>query len=327
MNSSGFSGAFARGLAAVILTAGALSVSAQDYPSRPIRLLVGVAQGGTPDVVSRFFSQLMSGPLGQQVVVENKMGAGGLVAAQELVKAAPDGYTMMVMDVGQYAIGPAMRPGTYDPVKDLQPLAQATTNAVFVTVSSRLPATTMQEFVTLVKSKPGEYTYGSVGVGTIHHLFMEALMSSFGLKMTHVPYKGSAQTLVALLGGDLMIAIAGVTTMREHVNSGKVRLLAASTRERDPLAPTVPSAAEFGHPELDYAGDLGYFLPAGAPRPVVIKLADALGKAIQGPEFAARATALGTQVKYRNPEQFAELVAASYSRYQRIVKQAGIKPD
>ena len=301
---------------------------AQTFPTKPVRIIVPAEPGGGLDIPARNLAQGLSQRFGQQVIVENIVGASQQRGVHALVKAQPDGYTLLYGGSTPITIAENFDPKPpYDARRELIGVAVVARNPRLIVIPPDVKANTLPEFFALARTQPGKFFYGSPGIGHSFHLLTELLSTQAGIKMTHVPYKGSAQTLVALLGGDLMIAIAGVTTMREHVNSGKVRLLAASTRERDPLAPTVPSAAEFGHPELDYAGDLGYFLPAGAPRPVVIKLADALGKAIQGPEFAARATALGTQVKYRNPEQFAELVAASYSRYQRIVKQAGIKPD
>lgn len=246
---------------------------------------------------------------------------------QETLRSPADGYTMVIADVGPFAIVPAMRPGVYDPVKDLQAIGQATTNAVYVMVNSDLPAQTMQEFVALVKSQPGKFNYGSPGIGTIHHLFMEALQSAFGLRLNHVPFKGSGQMVISLLSGDVMIVITGTTTTQKHVDTGKLRILAGSTRERDPLTPNVPSAAEFGHPDLDFGGDQGYFVRAGTPKPIVDKLASAVGKAVQSPEFAAQASKLGTNVKYRNADEFGELVRRSYERYQQVVKLAGIKPQ
>src|SRR5262249_35017257 len=158
---------------------------------KPMRVLVAYAPGGTPDVVSRFLATSMSASLGQSVTVENKPGAGGLPAVQELIRSAPDGYTMLICDVGQFAILPAMRPGTYDPVKEMQALAQATTNSVFIMVNNSVPVKNMQEFMALIKSKPGQFNYGTPGIGTVHHLFMEAVKAAYGLNMQHVPFKGS----------------------------------------------------------------------------------------------------------------------------------------
>lgn len=313
-------------LAGVLAGWGPVALS-QEFPAKPVRVLVGYAAGGTPDVVARFLGQQMGTTLGQPIVVENRPGAGGLPAVQELLRSAPDGYTMQIIDVGGYAILPAMRPGAYDPVKDLQAIGQATTNAVYITVNNKIPAKTMPEFIALVKSRPGQFSYGSAGIGSLHHLFMEAVKVAFGLDLQHVPYKGSGQSVIALLNGDVPMAIAGPTATQQFVNEGKLRMLAGSTKERDKLAPDVPSAAEFGQPDIDFGGDMGYFAPAGTPRPVVDKLAAALAKAVLSPEFAARVGALGTNVMYRNTDQFAEAVRAAVPRYQRVVKLAGIKPE
>jgi len=313
-------------LAGILGGWGSVAVS-QEFPARAVRVLVGYAAGGAPDVVARSLGPQMGAALGQPITVENRPGAGGLPAMQELLRSAPDGYSMIITDVGGYAILPSMRPGVYDSVKDLHALGQATTNAVYITVNNKIPAKTMPEFIALVKSKPGQYNYGSAGIGTLHHLFMEAVKAAYGLDMQHVPYKGSGQSVVALLNGDVPIAIAATTATQQFVKDGRLRLLAASTKERDKLAPDVPSASEFGSPDLDFGGDMGYFALAGTPKPVADKLAAALAKAVLSPEFAARVGALGTNVMYRSPEQFAEAVRSANARYQKIVKLAGVKAE
>ena len=305
----------------------AAAAQSQEFPVKPMRVIVPYATSGTPDVVARFLGQQMSVTLGQPVNVENRPGAGGLPAVQELIRSAPDGYTMLIGDVGQYAILPALRPGSYDPVNDWRTLGQITINAVFVMVNNQIPAKTMPEFIALVKSRPGHYSYGSAGVGTVHHLFMEAIKVAYGLDMVHVPFKGSSQTVPAMLNGDIPICICGVTTTQQFIKEGKLRVLAASTKGRDKLAPDVPSASEFGNPDLDFASTQGYFVPAATPRPIMDKLAAALAKAAQSPEFLAREVQLGTVVAYLAPEPFAEYVRASYARYQRVIKAAGIKTE
>lgn len=301
---------------------------AQEFPSKSVRVIVCYPPGGTPDVVARFLGQTMGATLGQAITVDNKPGAGGIVGVTELINSAPDGYSMLIADVGPYAIAPAMRPGAYDPVKSLQPLGQVTTNSVFLMVTPKVPAKNMTEFLALIRSKPGEYNYSSPGIGTVHHLFGEALKAAYGLNLNHVPYKGSSQILPSMLNGDVSIAIIGMTNTQEHIKAGRLSVLGASTKERDRIfAPDVPSASEFGAPDLDYAGDMGYFVPTGTPKPAADKLAAALAKAATSPEFAARGKALGAIVQYRNAEQFGELVRTSYARYQKIIAIAGIKPQ
>ena len=315
-----------RGMLAGLLALSAGVSLAQEFPAKAMRVIVCYPPGGTPDVVARFLGQMMTASLGQAITVENKPGAGGIVGVTELINSAPDGYSMIIADVGPYAIAPAMTPGAYDPVKSLQPLGQVTTNSVFVMITPKIPAKNMQELLALIKSRPGLYNYSTPGVGTVHHLFGEALKAAYGLNLNHVPFKGSSQILPSMLNGDVSIAIIGMTNTPEHIKAGKLLVLAASTRERDKLfAPDVPSASEFGAPDLDYAGDMGYFVPAGTPKPIADKLAAALAKAATSPEFAARGKSLGVIVQYRNAEQFGELVRVSYARYQKIVATAGIK--
>jgi len=318
----------ARALTAGLLAGIAGLAAAQEYPNKPIKVLVPYAAGGTPDVVARFQANLLNATLGQPITVENKPGAGGLPAVQELMRSAPDGYTFMIADVGQYAIVPAMRPGVYDPIKDLQPLVQTMTNSVFLMSNTSIPVNNMKDLIALIKANPGKYSYGSPGIGTIHHLFMEATKIAYGLDVQHVPFKGSSQTIISLLNGDVAMCICGVTTTQQQIKEGKIKVFAASTKERDmKLAPDVPSASEFGAPDLDFGAPSGYFAPAGTPRPIVEKLSAALARAVQSPEFAARAPALGTIVEYRNTAQWTELVHSAYPRYVRVVKLAGIKPQ
>ncbi len=319
---------WAAGIALVAMLAGhATTGLSQEFPVKPMRVLVPYATSGTPDVTARFLGQQMSATLGQPMNVENRPGAGGLPAVQELIRSAPDGYTLLIADVGQYAILPALRPGSYDPVKDMQTIGQATTNSIFVMVTNRIPVKTMAEFIAFIRARPGQYSYGSAGVGTPHHLFMEAVKAAYGLDMFHVPYKGSSQTVPAMLNGDISICICGVTTTQQFINEGKIHALATSGKTRDKLAPTVPPAADFGSPDLDFPSTTGYFLPVGTPRPVMDKLAAALARAVQSPEFLAREVQLGTEVAYLPAAQFAENVRAAYARYQRVIKIAGIKAE
>lgn len=301
-------------------------VGAQDFPQKPVRMVIGFPPGGTPDVIARALAQPMGGALGQPILVDNKVGAGGLNGIQDLLRSPADGYSILMADVSVFAILPAMRPGVYDPTKDLIPLGNAITSPVYLMINSGVPAKTFPEFVDLAKSKPGQYSYGTPGVGTLHHFFMEAIKLHFGLNIQHVPFKGVAQMTVSLVGGDVQAGIVAMTAARPFIRDGKIRAIAASTRERDPvLSPDVPTVYEFGAKDIDYAGDIGLFAPVRTPKAAVDKLAAAVAKAVQDPDFVAKAPSMGANALYRNPEVFGESVRASYARFQNLIKATGIQ--
>ncbi len=300
---------------------------AQDFPARPIRLLIGYPPGGVPDTIGRAVAPSMSATLGQPFLVENRPGAGGLTAVQELMRSEPDGHTLMSGDSGQWAILPAMRPGVYDPEKAFAPVGQVSTNAIYITVRSTLGVKTIQEFIALMKSKPGVYNYGSSGNGTVHHLFMASFMSEAGLDLRHIPYKGAVQQTQALVAGDIPIGVVSMTNSTQFVKTGQLVWLLASTRTRSKLTPEVPSTAEAGFPDIHFAGDVGYVAPAGTPRAVIERISAALAKAVQQPELLQRSQTMGVEPTYRNPDQLAELMRADRVTYNKAVKISGAKVE
>ncbi len=300
---------------------------AQDFPSRPIKLLIGYPPGGVPDTVGRAIAPVMQSLLGQPFIVENRPGAGGLTAVQEVLRSPADGYTLLSADSAQWAILPALRPGTYDPEKAFAPVAMVTTNSVYITVRSSLGVKSLQEFIALMKSKPGAFSYGSSGNGSVHHLFMESFKAAAGLDIQHVPYKGSVQQVQALLAGDIPIGIAGGTATAAYVKSGQMRLLLTSTRERSKLTPDVPSMGDISLPELDFAGSVGYLAPAGTPRSAIERLTAAIAKAVHQPELMQRFESVGVESFYKTPEQYAEIIRADVPRYVKAVKISGAKVD
>src|SRR5687767_233571 len=223
----------------------AVAAAAQDYPNRPIRVIVPYAAGGLPDTMARLVGAKMGEALGQQIVVDNRGGAGGIVGTTEVAKAAPDGYVLLVADVGQIAINPhlfAKLP--YEPLKDLVGVSLLGTAALYLVAHPSVPANSMQELIALVKAQPGKFSYGSSGIGSIHHLATEALKVGLGLDIVHVPYKGTGQSVPALLGGQVSLLYAALPSIQGHVKDGKVKILAVSTPQRSPQAPDVPTAAD-----------------------------------------------------------------------------------
>ena len=220
---------------------------AQEYPNRPIKLVAPYPPGGQADVIGRLVCLHMGPLLNQQCVVENRPGAGGVPGTEFVVKSQPDGYVLLLADSGQWAVAPAMmaKP-SYDPVKDLAPVGLITTSSMFIAVHSSIPANNLQEFIALVRSKPGVLQYGSSGNATVHHLAMETFKAAMGLDMQHIPYKGAGQSVPALASGQIPVVLAGLTNLAPFAKTGQVKVLGATTQKRSPLAPNVAGMAEAG---------------------------------------------------------------------------------
>jgi tripartite-type tricarboxylate transporter receptor subunit TctC len=251
----------------------AFAVHAQSYPNKPIRLLVGFAPGGNTDTVARVVGQKLADRLGQQVIIENKAGAGGTIATGEVARAAPDGYTLTMGTTTTHAIAVAAYSNlTYDPSADFEPIALVANAPYMLTVNPAVPARDLKEFVALVKSQPGKFNYGSAGQATTTHLVMATFATRAGLDMVHVPFKGNAPATTAVLGNQVEILFGGLPPLLPHVAAGKLRALAISTAKRSPSAPDVPTIAESGYPGFDISLWLGFFAPKGTPAAVVKRL-------------------------------------------------------
>ena len=313
-------------LLAMLVFAGA--VHAQGYPSRPIKVIVPYAPGGLPDTIARLVGAKIGEPLGQTLVVENLGGAGGISGVSEVVKAQPDGYTVLVADVGQIAINPhlfAKLP--YAPLKDLAPVSLIGVAPLFLVAHPSVPASSVKELIALAKSQPGKLYYGSSGIGSVHHLATEALKSGFGIDIVHVPYKGTGQSVPALLGGQVSLLYSAGPSIAGHVKEGKVKLLAVSTVRRSPQAPDVPTIAESGLPGYDCPAEIGMLAPTGIPREIVNRLSVEIAKAVKLPDVAQRFTQLGIDPVGSTPEGYAQVNKADYEKYEKIVKATGARID
>jgi tripartite-type tricarboxylate transporter receptor subunit TctC len=325
--------AFALGLLAVVSGAQAQgepsTSSGQGFPNKPIKLVVPYAPGGLPDTMSRIIAQRMSESMDQQVVVENRPSAGGIVGCEVVAKSPADGYTLLVADVGQVAINPALYSKLpYDPVKDFVPVSLIGTSTLFLAAHSSVPANSLEELIKLAKAKPGLLNYGSSGTGSIHHLATEVLKADLGLDIVHVPYKGTGQTIPALLGGQVALAYSALPSIAAQIKSGGVKVLAASTAKRSPQMPDVPTVAEVtGIRDYDFAPEIGVLAPAGTPKPIVDKLAAEIAKAAKNPDTVQRYTTLGIDPVGSTPEAYAAVIHASIDKYAKAVKISGAKID
>jgi len=305
-----------------------LAVAAQGYPNRPVKVVVPYAAGGLPDTMARLVGQKMGDAMGQQLVIENRGGAGGIVGTAEVAKSAPDGYTLLVADVAQIAINPHLFSKLqYDPLKELTGISMMGTSALYLVAHSSVPAGNMKELVALIKSQPGKLSYGSSGLGSIHHLAMEALKVGLGLDMVHVPYKGTGQSVPALLGGQVPLLYAALPSIESHVKAGTLKIMAVSTPQRSAQTPEVPTVAESGVPGYDFVAEIGFYAPAGAPREVISKIAGEVQKAVKQPDVVQRFRQLGIDPVGSTPEAYNAANRENYRKYERVVKASGAKID
>jgi tripartite-type tricarboxylate transporter receptor subunit TctC len=303
--------------------------AAQDFPVRPVRMVVPYAAGGLPDTMTRLAAVRITEILGQQVVVDNRPGAGGIGACELVARATPDGYTLLVADVAQTAINPALYAKLpYDTLRDFAPVSLMGTSGQFLTANASVPANSLKELIALVKAKPGQFRYGSGGIGSVHHLSMEALKTPLGLDIVHVPYKGNGVAIPAMIGGEVALVFSALPAIEAHIKTGRVKLLAINTQKRSPQAPNVPTVGEVtGIKDYDYPPAIGVLAPANAPKAVINKLSAAIAKAVHHPEVAGRYVTLGIEPVGNSPAQYLAQTRVDIAKYARAVKAAGVKVE
>ena len=316
-------------LCALLLTLVCGIAWAQDYPNKPVRMVVGFPPGGGTDVVARILSPRLGELLGQPIVIDNRPGATGTVAAGQVAKSTPDGYTIMMGHVSVNAIAPSLFANLpYDVNRDFAPIALAAAVPHLVVVHPSLPVGTLKELVAYLKAQPGKLTFPSAGNGSMPHLAGEVFQSLAGVKLVHVPYKGSGQSMQDLLGGQHLVAFDTMPASAPHVRSGKLRAVAVSTAQRVPSFPEVPTAEEAGVPGYVVITWYGVFAPAGTPGAIVNRLHAEMVKAMQTPDVRARLEGIGADGSVsRSPEEFAALVRADTARYAKSVKDIGLRID
>jgi tripartite-type tricarboxylate transporter receptor subunit TctC len=315
---------------ALLLIAGWIAAAAalaqEPYPSRPIRIIVAYPPGGAVDVMARSVAQKLQETLGQPVPVDNRPGGNAVIGAQAVAKAAPDGYTLLVIDRGGLTINPSLyKTAPYDSLNDFAYTGVSTELHYVLAVNASLPAKNFQEFVQLAKSKPGSLNYGSFGLGSIVQLNFEQLNSHLGIQLTHVPYKGAAQTSLGVLGGDVAIMMSSIAGVAAFLREGRLRALAVSGPKRSPQLPEVPTVTELGGgSETVVPTYFTYVAPAGTPRAVIAKLNAELARAQLAPEVAERLTKAGLEPRTSTPEEFTESVKRDTARFGKLIKDLGI---
>jgi tripartite-type tricarboxylate transporter receptor subunit TctC len=316
----------------MLFAAGALAVagavSAQAFPDRPIQLIVGFPPGGGVDIVARQLADKLSEAIGQRVVVENKAGAAGNVAMEFVARAKPDGYTLLMGNLGMLTANPALYPKLpFDPAKDFAPVARVVVTPLVAVVPAALPAKDMTQFVALLRAKPGELNFGSGGNGNINHLAGELLKLQTRTQIQHVPYKGSAPALADLVGGRIQLMIDGGNVVQPFIKDGRARALVVTGDTRSPALPDVPTAKEVGMPDFVIYGWQGVLAPTGTPQAVIDKLTAEIAKALASPDLKARLSGQGTEPAYLPPAEFRAYIAGEEKRWAEVIRTAKITVD
>ena len=311
-------------LAAAALALGLGGVLAQadsDYPNRPVRLIAAAAPGGNPDVLARLLSQKLSGAFGKAFVVENVPGAGGVVAAKMVAATPPDGHVLMLGDSGAMAINVVLNPDLgYDPLRDFTPITALVTVPTVLVVHPSVPARTLQEFIALAKSKPGQLAYGSAGPGSIHHLTMAIFAAQTGIDLLHVPYRGGTALVGGLVKGEVQAGWSGVPNVLPLIEDGKLRVLCISTQRRSKSVADVPTAIELGIEGFDYATMMGLQMSAGAPRDLVARLQATVAKALREPDMVDRMAVLGMDLHENGTEDYVRFMKDDIDRYRTAIR-------
>ena len=301
---------------------------AQDRIDKPVRIIVGFPPGGTADVMARAVADKMKDTLGQPVIVENRPGAIGRIAADAVKAAAPDGSTIMVMPIGPMAVVPhTYKTLSYDPLKDFAPIGMGSTFQFAVAAGPQSGAKTWGEYVVWAKTNPGKSSYATSGAGSLPHFFGLLVARESGIELLHVPYKGSAAYMNELLGGNVPLAVDAIADLTEQHRAGKIRILASSGAKRSTAVPDVPTFAELGIKGVEAEGWFGFFAPAKTPKAIIDQLNRSLNQALTSPEIAQRLAGLGLDPATSTPEEFARILAADYAKWGPVVKASGFTAE
>jgi tripartite-type tricarboxylate transporter receptor subunit TctC len=312
--------------ALLLFAAAAPAAQAQDFPNRPIRMVIAFPPGGPTDFVGRLVADKVKDILGQSVIIENKAGANGALGADTVAKSPPDGYTLFLSTVGAVGITPNMRTDLpYDVLRDFAPVTLVVRNTTIMVVRADYPANTAMEFVEIAKKKNGSVPIASTGVGSTTHLAEEMFATAGGFKFVHVPYRGAAPALTDLLGGQVDAFFADVPALMTQITGGKVKVLGAASGQRNPKLPNVPTLAEQGYPDTSSDNWYGLLAPAKTPPAVIAKLNDAFAKAINDPVVKQKLIDSGAVPVADSPEQFGKFLKEELERWGKLVRDKGIK--
>jgi tripartite-type tricarboxylate transporter receptor subunit TctC len=322
--------ALAAAFAAALLPAPVLAqnTDAAAFPSRPIRMVVPYVPGGLPDTLGRIVAQRLGDAFKRPVLIDNRPGAGGIIGTELVARALPDGYTLLVADLGQTAITPAMTPKLpYDIRRDFAPVSLLGTSPFFLAVNSSTGVSTLKEFVAYARARNGSASYGSSGVGSPHHLAMEMLRLRLGIELVHVPYKGSGQSTPAIVSGEVPALFTVLPTVSAHVKSGTIRLLGVASATRSAQAPDVPTFAELGVKDFVLLPSVSVLAPSGTPGQVIDRLAAEIGRAVRHPDSVQKLAAMGIDPVGSTPTEYAKQLRADIELFVQAVRASGVKAE
>lgn len=315
-------------LATALIAAASATQALAAFPEKPIRIVIGFPAGGPLDQHARLLSDRLQAALGQPVLIDYKSGAGGTVGAQEVMKSAPDGYTLMLANTGVMVINPALYSKLpYGTLKDFTPIARTAMQPLALLVNPKLPVNTLKEFVDYTRSRPGQVNYGSAGNGGISHLVPEMFKTSTGLFMVHIPYRGSAPAFTDLMGGQVQFMAESIPQAANYHKQGKVKALAVTSKQRNPALPDIPTVMETGIKNFEVVGFYGFLAPAGTPKDVVARLSDAFKQVLESPDIRNRMVTQGADPAFMGSEDFARFLASEMPRWDQAVKASGAKLD
>jgi tripartite-type tricarboxylate transporter receptor subunit TctC len=312
--------------AALLVAAGAMAQTPQDYPNRPIRIIVPQAAGSGPDIMARSIGQRLTEAWGQQVIVDNRPGANGIIGMEAAAKSKPDGYTLLLAVPSALTMNPYVyKQLPYDTFRDFAPISQAATNTFGLVVNPALPARSVRELVALGKARPGELNYGSFGIGNQTHLAGELFAAATKLKLTHVPYKGQTPAVTDLISGQVTLMFNPLPGTAQHVVSGKLRLLATCGEKRDSVFTEVPTMREAGYPSVIITGWSGLLAPAGVPREVLNRLQSEVARHLLSPNMKTTLAQQGAEPVGSTPDEFAAFIKSEAQKWSQVIKQAGLE--
>jgi tripartite-type tricarboxylate transporter receptor subunit TctC len=305
-----------------------LAVSAQGaWPTKPVKIIVPFPAGGPTDVMTRALADKLAAALGQPVVIDNKPGAGGTIGSDIVAKSAPDGYTLLMATGSTHSVGPYLGKVPYDPQKDFTPIVYVGTATNILLVSPKLGVSNVRELIALAKSKPGELNYATSGIGSVAHLTSEMFASMAGVKLTHVPYKGTQQSIGDIASGQVALLFDNVMTAKPHVESGRLKGIAISSAKRSELVPDIPTVAESGLPGFESSNWFGIFGPANTPKAVVERVNAETNRIITDPAIRERFHTLGFETRGGTPRDLADIQRSEAQKWSKVIRDANVKPE
>lgn len=323
----GASGAVTALIFAAGVILGGPASAADPYPAKPVRLLTPYSPGGNADIQARYMADRLSETLGRQFIVDNRPGANGMIGVELATRAAPDGYTVLLV-ANTFTVNAVLHPkAPFDIVKDLQPITLVGDTPLLFVANTAVPANTVKELVALAKSRPGQLNFGSSGNGSPAHMAGALLEMTTGAKLVHVPYKGMAAANVDVMTGQVQLGFPSLTSVLPHVKAGKLKALAITVKSRSALAPSIPTMDEAGVPGYETSIWNGLLVPAGTPRAIVNRLNEASIQILKSPQAQERYAAVGAEIRYNSPEEFHTLIRSEIAKWAKVVKAAGIRAD